>query len=104
MHASPPSPLTSTFFRYNYWYSQWVFGITEFVVMYILFLRLDTRYQLKVEHAGFFNTRDCCEFILRPTLIRVIAAAVIAIATFHTSQGTVCLHLVSRHQPFAQAC
>lgn len=63
-------------------------------------------YSLSIESRArrFFNTRDCCEFILRPTLIRVIAAAVIAIATFHTSQGTICLHLVSRHQPFAQAC
>jgi hypothetical protein len=37
---------------YHYWYSQWVFGISEFVVMYILFLRLDSRFQLKCEHAG----------------------------------------------------
>jgi hypothetical protein len=37
---------------YYYWYSQWIFGITEFVVMYILFLRLDTRYQVKCDHAG----------------------------------------------------
>lgn len=74
---------------YYYWYSQWIFGITEFMVMYILFLRLDTRYQLKCEHA----------------------AAVIAIATFHSSQGMFVqaidnivnwrgIHLVSRDLAF----
>ena len=46
---------------YYYWYSQWVFGITEFVVMYILFLRLDVRYQLKCEHAGALSSRECFE-------------------------------------------
>ena len=70
---------------YYYWYSQWIFGITEFMVMYILFLRLDTRYQLKCEHAG---AHDACERFYRTLLIPVIAAAVIAIATFHSSQGS----------------
>ena len=110
--------------RYYYWYSQWVFGVSEFVVMYILFLRLDTRYQLKCGHAGDFVPPtfflefnivlflhsatllflQCCASNRYPSLFPIksfmslcppthptlipIAAAVISIATFHTSQGT----------------
>lgn len=52
---------------YRYWWSQWVFGITEAAVMYVLLLRIDIRFKIQSAHA----------------------VTVISVAIFHLSQGLV---------------
>jgi hypothetical protein len=50
---------------YHYWWSQWVFGLTEAAVMYVLLLRIDTRFKVQCAHA----------------------VTVVSVAIFHMSQG-----------------
>jgi hypothetical protein len=50
---------------YHYWWSQWVFGLTEAAVMYVLLLRIDTRFKVQCSHA----------------------VTVVSVAIFHMSQG-----------------
>ncbi len=50
---------------YHYWWSQWLFGVTEAAVMYVLLLRIDVRFKLQSAHA----------------------VTVISVAIFHISQG-----------------
>jgi hypothetical protein len=57
------SYLNEAWFRY--WWSQWVFGVSETVVMYVLLLRTDSRYEMQPPHA----------------------VAVISVTSFHMSQG-----------------
>ena len=52
---------------YRYYWSQWVFGITEGAVMYVLLLRIDNQFKIQSAHA----------------------VTVISIAIFHMSQGIV---------------
>lgn len=52
---------------YRYWWSQWVFGITEAAVMYVLLLRIDIRFKIQSAHA----------------------VTVISVAIFHLSQGLI---------------
>lgn len=52
---------------YRYWWSQWVFGLTEATVMYVLLLRIDNRFKIQSAHA----------------------VTVISVAIFHMSQGLI---------------
>ena len=50
---------------YHYWWSQWVFGVTEAAVMYVLLLRIDNRFKVQCAHC----------------------VTVVSVAIFHMSQG-----------------
>ncbi len=52
---------------YRYWWSQWIFGLTEAAVMYVLLLRIDSRFKIQSAHA----------------------VTVISVAIFHMSQGLI---------------